>query len=61
MNKLRVLHIIPSLLKGGAERLTLDICTSLNSIENVECLLVTLKPINYYSDAGYSKDNLLQF
>jgi glycosyltransferase involved in cell wall biosynthesis len=55
MNKLRVLHIIPSLLKGGAERLTLDICASLNANENVECLLVTLKPLNNYSDAGYSQ------
>jgi glycosyltransferase involved in cell wall biosynthesis len=56
MSKLRVLHIIPSLLKGGAERLTLDICASLNAIESVECLLVTLKPVNYYSDAGYSQE-----
>jgi glycosyltransferase involved in cell wall biosynthesis len=55
MDKLRVIHIIPSLLKGGAERLTLDICTSLNANEDVECMLVTLKPINYYSDDGYSQ------
>lgn len=41
--KLRVLHIIPSLNKGGAERITLDICKSLANREDCEVLLVLMR------------------
>jgi glycosyltransferase involved in cell wall biosynthesis len=39
---LRVLHIIPSLAMGGAERLTLDICSELANRDNVSVCLVLL-------------------
>lgn len=41
MNKLRVLHLIPNLKKGGAERFTLDLCKALSERDDVEVLLVT--------------------
>ena len=37
---MKILHIIPSLDKGGAERLTLDIVRSLKDIPHVEVALV---------------------
>ncbi len=39
---LRVLHIIPSLAMGGAERLTLDICSELANRDNISVCLVLL-------------------
>ena len=39
---LSVLHIIPSLAMGGAERLTLDICSELANRDNVSVCLVLL-------------------
>jgi glycosyltransferase involved in cell wall biosynthesis len=44
---LKVLHIIPNLKKGGAERLTLDICRSLQK-KGVDVRLVYLEDINHY-------------
>jgi glycosyltransferase involved in cell wall biosynthesis len=41
-SKLRVMHVIPSLSMGGAERLTLDICSSLAKRPDVEVCLVVL-------------------
>jgi glycosyltransferase involved in cell wall biosynthesis len=48
---LRILHIIPSLAKGGAERLVVDICSQLQLMPNVEVLLVRLHEKN---DFAYS-------
>lgn len=45
---MKVLHVIPSLKKGGAERLVLDICIALSSIENIECKLVVFRPDDDY-------------
>ncbi len=42
------MHIIPSLAKGGAERLVLDICNSLNTRDDCTIKLVTLNDINEY-------------
>jgi glycosyltransferase involved in cell wall biosynthesis len=47
---MRILHIIPDLQKGGAQRLCLDICNELLKRENVEVLLVTLYGRNEYID-----------
>ncbi len=38
---LKILHIIPSLRKGGAESLVLDICNELTAREGVEVKLIT--------------------
>ena len=39
---IKILHIIPNLKKGGAERLVIDICSSLSIKNNVEVKLVYL-------------------
>jgi len=45
---MRILHIIPTLGQGGAERLVLDICNELQSRPDVDIKLVILHPINDY-------------
>ena len=39
---IRVLHIIPTLNKGGAERLTIEICNKLSDSNETEVLLVLM-------------------
>jgi glycosyltransferase involved in cell wall biosynthesis len=48
MKHLRIIHIIPSLIKGGAERLTLDICIELNKRDDCVVKLITLHPENMF-------------
>lgn len=45
---MRILHIIPSLNKGGAERLVLNICNELSKHQNVEVMLITFRDENAY-------------
>ena len=47
---LKILQIIPDLNKGGAERLTLNICNELTKITEVQVKLVTFRPDNLYPD-----------
>lgn len=44
----RVLHIIPRLCKGGAERLCLDICNELQKREDVQVRLISFSEGNAY-------------
>ncbi|MCQ2607436.1 MAG: glycosyltransferase family 4 protein [Bacteroidales bacterium] len=44
----RILHIIPRLRKGGAERLCLDICNELQKRENTQVQLITFSEENAY-------------
>ncbi len=46
--KIRVLHIIPSLNKGGAERITLDICKGLTEHPGCEVMLVLMRDDRSY-------------
>ena len=46
---MKILHIIPSLDKGGAERLTLDIVKSLAGIPGSEVALLIFRNQNSYS------------
>ncbi|MBQ1885041.1 MAG: glycosyltransferase, partial [Bacteroidales bacterium] len=46
---MRILHIIPRLNKGGAERLCLDICNQLQKREGVQVRLITFSDENNYS------------
>lgn len=39
---MKVLHVIPNLLKGGAQRLVVDICNELLKKKNLECKLIVL-------------------
>ena len=50
MKQLRIIHIIPSLVKGGAERLTLDICIELNKRDDCIVKLITLHPDNMFNE-----------
>jgi glycosyltransferase involved in cell wall biosynthesis len=54
MNPLRIIHVIPSLIKGGAERLTLDICTTLHQKSDCEVKLIILHPDNNFQYQGGS-------
>jgi len=45
---MRILHIIPRLRKGGAERLCLDICNQLQKRDDVQIRLVTFSEENHY-------------
>lgn len=42
MSKLIIVHVIPSLRKGGAERLTVDICNHLSENERLNVHLISL-------------------
>ena len=46
---MKILHIIPSLAKGGAERITLDIVAGLAASPGVEVALVVFRNENSYS------------
>jgi len=46
---LKVLYIIPSLKKGGAERLVLDICIALQKLQGIQVKLIVFSELNDYS------------
>lgn len=46
---MKIIHIIPNLRKGGAERITLDICNEIQSQGEHEVLLITFQPDNAYT------------
>lgn len=48
-NKLKILHVIPNLSKGGAERLALNIVSELQKNSNIEVQLITFRSENEYS------------
>ena len=47
---MKILHIIPDLQKGGAQRICLDICNELNNKPGIEVLLLNLYPLNEYEN-----------
>ena len=47
---MKIVHVIPNLLKGGAERLCIDICNELISREGNEVRLVVFSPENLYPE-----------
>jgi glycosyltransferase involved in cell wall biosynthesis len=47
---LKIIHIIPNLKKGGAERLAIDICSQLNRIQNIQVVLIYLENLNFYEN-----------
>ena len=48
MKKIKVIHVIPSLAKGGAERIVLDSCIELSKRKEIEICLVTFYTKNEY-------------
>ena len=53
---MNLLHLIPSLRKGGAERLVLDICRELSNRQNVRCKLVVMHEENDYPQLSKGLD-----
>jgi len=47
---LKIIHIIPSLKTGGAERIALDICIELNNHKSIEVILIVLSEINDFKN-----------
>jgi glycosyltransferase involved in cell wall biosynthesis len=45
---MNILHIIPNLKKGGAERLCLDTCRALFSVQDDEVMVFNFRPENAY-------------
>lgn len=45
---MRILHVIPTLAKGGAERITIDVCKAL-TLQGHEVKLLVLHPVNDYA------------
>lgn len=50
---MKVLHIIPSLTIGGAERLTFDICNELNKRKDVDVRLFIFKDKNDFGERSF--------
>lgn len=48
MKKIKVLYIISSLRRGGAERLLVDICNELHKRAEIDYLILSLSSINEY-------------
>lgn len=46
---MRVLHVIPSLSKGGAERYCADVCAELTKRDGIEVMLLSMSTPNTYS------------
>lgn len=53
---MRILHIIPSLRKGGAERICMDICAELNKQPGIEVKLAYLNNLVEYETANTDYD-----
>jgi glycosyltransferase involved in cell wall biosynthesis len=47
---LKIIHIIPNLKKGGAERMAIEICTQLSKIQSLNVVLIYLENLNYYEN-----------
>jgi len=45
---MNILHVIPSLSKGGAERITIDICNAL-AVQGCKVMLLSMSEVNAYS------------
>lgn len=46
---MRIVHVIPSLNKGGAERYCADVCAELSGRQEIEVMLLSMSPSNKYS------------
>lgn len=53
---MKILHVIPNLLKGGAQRLAIDICNELAKKDNIDCKLLVL--CNGENEFAYCSSNI---
>jgi glycosyltransferase involved in cell wall biosynthesis len=47
---MRIIHIIPNLKKGGAERMAIEICSQLSKNQSLQVVLIYLENLNYYEN-----------
>ena len=47
---MKIIHIIPNLKKGGAERMAIEICIQLSKIQSLHVVLIYLENLNYYEN-----------
>jgi glycosyltransferase involved in cell wall biosynthesis len=47
---MKIVHIIPNLKKGGAERMAIEICSQLSKIQSIQVVLVYLENLNHYEN-----------
>lgn len=45
---MKIVHVIPSLGKGGAERYVADVCTELSTRDGVEVMIIVMNDVNHY-------------
>jgi len=57
MGKIKILQVIPTLKRGGAERLVGDICLELTKRENISVKLVTLRNDNRFTEVTQFLDH----
>lgn len=50
---MKIIHIIPSLKIGGAERLVLDICSELKKNKSLKIALISLSDVNDFKNESY--------
>lgn len=55
MSVLKILHVIPNLVKGGAQRLVIDICNELQKHKNIKVKLVVFE---YNNEFKYLSENI---
>lgn len=53
---MKILHVIPNLIKGGAQRLVIDICNELSKKESLECKILVLS--TSHNDFQYCSSSL---
>ena len=52
---MKIIHIIPNLQTGGAERIALDICIELNKRKEHQVLLIILQNNNHFENYDFIK------
>lgn len=50
LKKIKIIHVIPDLRKGGGEKFLIDICNEMKLRDNIEFLIITLDETNEYKD-----------
>ncbi len=56
MPVLKILHVIPNLAKGGAERLVIDICNELTKQKNIQVKLIVFEDRNEFKELSKNID-----
>ena len=52
---MRIIHILPWLKLGGAEKIALDICLEINKLSDYEVQLIVLQKLNHFEEYDFIK------